>query len=77
MGLVVCLLAECQGTRYPRGRAAGGQARYHWKILLSGYAPEYAYESGRLDTSMSFADLKRYSRINERAREAGDAPDFS
>jgi hypothetical protein len=52
-------------------RRLGGQARYNWKILLSGYAPKYAYELGRLDTSMPFADLKRRSQINERAREVG------
>jgi hypothetical protein len=44
---------------------------------LSGYAPDYAYEIGRLDTSMPFADLKRLSHINARAQAAGDAADFS
>jgi hypothetical protein len=58
-------------------RASGGSARYNWKILLSGYAPAYAYEMGRLDTSLSFAELKQRSHINARAQAAGDAPDFS
>ena len=58
-------------------RASGGIARYNWKILLSGYAPAYAYEGGGLDTSLSFADLKQRSHINARAQAAGDAPDFS
>ncbi len=58
-------------------RAAGGIARYNWKILLSGYAPAYVYESGGLDTSLSFADLKQRSHINARAQAAGEAPDFS
>ena len=58
-------------------RASGGIARYNWKILLSGYAPAYAYEGGGLDTSLSFAELKQRSHINARAQEAGDAPDFS
>jgi hypothetical protein len=58
-------------------RASGGIARYNWKILLSGYAPAYAYEGGGLDTSLSFADLKQRSHINARAQAAGDAADFS
>jgi hypothetical protein len=58
-------------------RASGGIARYNWKILLSGYAPAYAYEAGGLDTSLSFADLKQRSHINASAQAAGDAPDFS
>jgi hypothetical protein len=58
-------------------RASGGIARYNWKILLSGYAPAYAYDSGGLDTSLSFADLKQRNHINARAQAAGEAPDFS
>jgi hypothetical protein len=71
------LTTNCTTTILLHAQASGGQAHYHWKVLLSGYAPEYAYELGRLDTSMPFADLKRHSQINERAREAGAAPDFS
>jgi hypothetical protein len=58
-------------------RASGGIARYTWKILLSGYAPAYAYEVGGLDTSLPFAELKRLSHINARAQAADEAPDFS
>ena len=58
-------------------RASGGIAHYNWKVLLSGYAPQYAYEIGRLDTRLPFAELKRLSHINARAHAAGDAPDFS
>ena len=52
-------------------------ALYNWKVLFSGYAPAYAYEIGRLDTRLPFAELKRQSHINARAQAAGDAPDFS
>jgi hypothetical protein len=48
-----------------------------WKILLSGYAPEYAYDMGRLDRSLPFAELKRRSHINAVAQAADKAPDFS
>src|SRR5215471_6886457 len=48
-----------------------------WKVLVSGYAPEYAYEGGKLDTSMPFAVLRERSRINPAAQSADKAPDFS
>lgn len=54
-----------------------GHLPYSWKVLLSGYAPEYAYENGRLAQSLPFAELKRRSLINDAARAAGQAPDFS
>lgn len=54
-----------------------GSIPYSWKILLSGYAPEYAYERGRLDRSMSFEALRQASHINAAAQAADQAPDFS
>ena len=54
-----------------------GHVPYSWKVLLSGYAPEYAYEQGRLVRSTSFEELKRRSHINASAQAADKAPDFS
>ena len=71
------LTTNCTTTILFHARASGGIARYNWKILLSGYAPAYAYEIGRLDTRLPFAELKRLSHINARTQAAGDAPDFS
>ena len=48
-----------------------------WKVLVSGYAPEYAYEGGKLDTSIPFPTLRERSRINPAAQSADKAPDFS
>jgi len=48
-----------------------------WKILLSGYAPEYVYEAGRLDRTLPFEELRRRSQINAMARAADHDPDFS
>jgi Domain of unknown function (DUF4105) len=48
-----------------------------WKILLSGYVPEYLYELGRIDTTRPFAELEKLSHINERANAAGDDANFS
>jgi len=58
-------------------RAYGGKARYNWKVLLSGYAPLYAYDLGALDTRIPFEELRKLSYINPKARALGDDPDFS
>jgi hypothetical protein len=58
-------------------RAYGGQARYNWKVLLSGYAPQYAYENGSLDARIPFEELRKLSYINPKARAVGDDPGFS
>jgi hypothetical protein len=54
-----------------------GHIPYSWKVLLSGYAPEYVYERGRLDQSLPFEELRRRSLINAAAQAADKAPDFS
>ncbi len=59
--------------------ARGNQHRpgFSWKLLMSGYAPEYLYEKGRLDTSVPFEQLRQRAHINERAHAADKAADFS
>ena len=54
-----------------------GHLPYSWKVLLSGYTPEYAYDMGRFDRSLPFAELKRRVHINAAAQAADQAPDFS
>jgi hypothetical protein len=71
------LTTNCTTNILFHTRSYGGRSRYTWKILLSGYAPEYAYEMGGLDTSLPFAELRRRSHINARAQAADEAPDFS
>ena len=41
------------------------------------YIAEHAYELRAIDTSLPFAELKRLSYIDYRAREADDDPNFS
>jgi hypothetical protein len=48
-----------------------------WKVLLSGYVPDYLYELGRIDTSRPFAELEKLSRVNARAHAANRGPAFS
>jgi hypothetical protein len=50
---------------------------FNWKILVSGYVPQYLYEQGRLDTRMPFAELQQRGHVNARAQAADAAADFS
>jgi hypothetical protein len=50
---------------------------FSWKILFSGYVPEYLYGLGRLDRSRPFPELQQISRVNERANAADRDPAFS
>jgi hypothetical protein len=71
------LTTNCATSVIHLMRVTGGHVRYTWKVLLSGYAPLYAYESGALDTSIPFGELKRRSYINPRAHTIGNDPEFS
>ncbi len=50
---------------------------FNWKILVSGYVPQYLYEQGRLDTRVPFAELQQRAHVNARAHAADAAVDFS
>ncbi|MEE8171932.1 MAG: DUF4105 domain-containing protein, partial [Alphaproteobacteria bacterium] len=58
-------------------RAFQEQVPLSWKMLLSGYFPDLVYEREKLDQSLPFDALRRRSHINERARAADGAGDFS
>lgn len=60
-----------------RLHAVEGRGRWHWSVILNGYADRHAYETGALDTSVSFQELRARSLVNARARAAGDSPAFS
>ncbi len=71
------LTTNCTSMILTHAAVNPGRLSYSWKILLSGYAPEYAYENGRLDQSLPFEELKKRSRINEAAKAWNQATDFS
>ena len=48
-----------------------------WKILLTGYVPDYLYELGRVDHTQPFPALEKISHVNARAHAAGRDPAFS
>lgn len=51
---------------------------FSWKIILSGYVPDYLYQSGLLNTDLPFAELKQKALINPIAEKLDlSANDFS
>ena len=50
--------------------------RFSWKILASGYLPEYLYEMGAFGTAIGFDELRQRSRINAAAQAADRDPEF-
>jgi hypothetical protein len=68
---------NCTSNIWLNSRVNPGSLPYSWKILVSGYVPEYLYENGRLDTRVPFEELQRRSEINARAQAADQAADFS
>ena len=51
---------------------------FSWKLLASGYVPQYLHEQGRLlGGQRPFAELQREALVNDKALAAGDSPAFS
>ena len=71
------LTTNCTTNIWLHARTIPGHLRFSWKILASGYVPEYLYDTQRLDTSVPFAELQRRSQVNARAQAAEIAADFS
>lgn len=71
------LVDNCTTAIWLRSRINPEHLRFSWKILLSGYLPEYLYESNRLDTRVPFKELQRQSLINDRALAADQKADYS
>lgn len=62
-----------------RGHTLPYAANKHWdwRFLLNGHLDELMYERQTIDTSLPFAELKEKSLVNEKAKAAGDDPEFS
>jgi len=45
-----------------------------WRVLISGYFPDYAYDHHALDSAVPFAELRERSKISPRAKAADAAP---
>jgi len=72
------LTTNCTTNIWKISRVNPAHLPFSWKILASGYVPEYLYEHGRLVTGgLPFSELQRRAHINDKAHTADTAVDFS
>ena len=71
------LTANCTANLWLHARVIGERLPYSWKILLSGFVPEYLYERGALDRGLPFARLRELSRINDLTHNLAPDANFS
>lgn len=70
-------LTENCTTAIRTQRDVADRAPWNWRMLLNGHLDELLYERGLIVTNLPFAELKKGSNINARARAADQAEDFS
>jgi hypothetical protein len=72
------LTTNCTTNIWTNNHVNPGRVPLSWKILASGYVPEYLYEQGRLETmGLSFPELQQRAHVNARAQGADKAAVFS
>jgi hypothetical protein len=72
------LTTNCTTSIWTSTRVNPQHLSLNWKVLASGYVPEYLYEQGYLqDAQRPFGEVQRDALINHRARQADDSPEFS
>lgn len=72
------LTTNCTTNIWLNSRVNPTHLPFSWKILASGYVPEFLYQHGRLEgRGMPFSELRQQAYINPRAQAAGNAADFS
>ncbi len=68
---------NCTTVIRQRVQRVAGANPWDWRVLVNGKLDELMYERGTIDTSRPLPEIRAASAISARAREAGDAPDFS
>ena len=58
------------------GARAGRPLPLDWRILVSGYVPQYLYELGMLEDVRPFAEVMAAANIGAVARAADDSVEF-
>lgn len=71
------LTQNCTTTIRGHAQNIGAGGNLDWRLLANGHLDELLYERGQIDTTLPFADLRSRSNITEKAKAAGDSPDFS
>lgn len=72
------LTTNCTTQIWMSARVNTEHIPFSWKILASGYVPQYLYENGRLgEHGLSFSEVQRRALINTRANAVDSPLDFS
>ncbi|MGO9932398.1 MAG: DUF4105 domain-containing protein [Steroidobacteraceae bacterium] len=71
------LTQNCTTRIRGHGQNIGAAGRFDWRLLANGHLDQLLYERGQIDASLPFEQLRARSNITERAKSAGDSPDFS
>jgi hypothetical protein len=71
------LTGNCTTLVFGMIRVLRPDLRLDYRVLLSGYLPDLAYELGATDTSMPFERLRELARIHDKSAQADADPDYS
>ena len=71
------LTSNCTTIVYELAKQIAPGLPLDYRLLVSGYFDAYAYDLGVLTPGVDLPTLKARGRITDRARAAGDGPDFS
>jgi hypothetical protein len=68
---------NCTTLIYHMMRHIIGYLPIDYRLMLSGYLPQYVYGIGGLDSRYTLAELRAFGRITERAKESDRSATFS
>jgi len=71
------ITVNCTTLVYHMMKRIVGALPLDYRLLFSGYLPEYVYEVGGLDPRYSLEQLKAFGRITDRAKAADQSATFS
>ena len=71
------ITVNCTTLVYHMMKRIVGHLPMDYRLLLSGYLPEYVYRVGGLDRHYSLGDLRALGRITDRAKKADHSDSFS
>jgi hypothetical protein len=73
------ITSNCTTMIFKMAKLTGSQIPLDWRVLSSGYFPDYAYAQGLLDQTLPMGTLRERSKISPRALEADglSQPEYS
>jgi hypothetical protein len=71
------ITVNCTTLVYHMMKRIVGYLPMDYRLLLSGYLPEYVYRVGGLDQHYSLSELRALGRITDRAKKADHSDSFS